>query len=162
MADQLTQLFNIKSDSSLISGFTYQMDSTGNRTNVLEGTGDRVTWTYDATNQLTSERRSGTNAYFHTFVYDSVGNRLVKNEDGTRASYTYDVASQLATAVDQSGTAAYAFDMNGNQQIVVEPPGQRSTWVWDYENHPVLVVLSSGFRITMTYNAIFRRVRREE
>jgi hypothetical protein len=41
-----------------------------------------VTWTYDAAYQLINEDRSGANAYNTTYVYDPVGNRLVKNEDG--------------------------------------------------------------------------------
>jgi hypothetical protein len=50
---------------------------------------------YDTTNQLTSEHRSGANAYVHTFIYDGVGNRLVKIEDGVRTTYSYDAANQI-------------------------------------------------------------------
>jgi len=32
---------------------------------------------------------------------------------------------------------------------------------WDYENQPTLVELSTGSRVTMTYNADNCRVRRE-
>lgn len=39
-ADNLTKLYNLKSDGSVISSFEYQCDSVGNRMNVLEANGD--------------------------------------------------------------------------------------------------------------------------
>jgi YD repeat-containing protein len=39
----------------------YKHDGFGNRTSVLESSGDRVTWTYDPANQLLNEQRSGVN-----------------------------------------------------------------------------------------------------
>jgi YD repeat-containing protein len=156
----LTQLFNLKSDDSLISSFAYQVDPAGNRTSVLEGDGVRVTWTYDRTNQLISERRSGANAYFHTFTYDEVGNRLTKVEDSAATTYAYDSANQLKTSVAAAGTTTYAFDANGNQQLVQEPAGTRTTWSWDFENQPTLVQLPTGARVSMAYNADSKRVDR--
>jgi YD repeat-containing protein len=50
--------YNRRSDGSLIAGSAYQYRSAGNRTAVFESAGDRMTWTYDAANQLTSQRRS--------------------------------------------------------------------------------------------------------
>jgi YD repeat-containing protein len=38
-----------------------------------------VTWTYDATNRLTREQRSGASGYDNTYTYDPLGNRLVKD-----------------------------------------------------------------------------------
>ena len=35
-----------------VSAFSYRYDNTSNRTGVTESTGDRVTWSYDATYQL--------------------------------------------------------------------------------------------------------------
>ena len=41
------------------------------------------------------------------------------------------------------------------------PGGGLTTYTWDYENHPTLVQLHTGARVTMAYNAINRRVRKE-
>jgi RHS repeat-associated protein len=157
----LTSLFNVESDGSLISGFDYGHDDVGNRTSVLEASGDRVTWTYDATYQLTSEQRSGVHAYHHTFVYDPVGNRLVKNEDGALTTYTYDAANQLETSREASGMTTYTFDANGNQHMVQGPGGTRTTYVWDCENQMTLIQEPGGECATIASNADKRRVRTE-
>jgi YD repeat-containing protein len=74
----------------------------------------------------------------------------------------YDAADQLQTSVGPAGTTTYTFDAAGNQQIVEEPSGARTTSTWSYENQTTLVVKPSGARITSTYNADNRRVRKEQ
>ena len=54
----------------------------------------------------------------------------------------------------------FTFDAAGNHQIEKAPNGT-TTRTWDYENQPSGVVLPSGARVTMSYNADFRRVRKE-
>jgi hypothetical protein len=46
----------------------------------------------------------------------------------------------------------------GNQQIESTPTGLK-TYTWDYENMRTLVLLPSGARETMTYNADNRMAR---
>jgi uncharacterized protein RhaS with RHS repeats len=111
-----------------------------------------VTWTYDDTYQLTRDRRSGVDAYDTTNIYDPAGNRLVKIADGARSTSTFDAANQLQTVVDATGTTSYTFDEDGNQQIVEEPNGDRSTYSWDYENKNSAVRLPDGSRVTMSFN----------
>ena len=62
---RLTLLRNTKSDGATISSFEYGNDSVGNRTGVVEASGDRVTWSYDALYQLTRERRDGAFGSIH-------------------------------------------------------------------------------------------------
>ena len=71
---------------------------------MLEADGARVSWTYDAIDQLLSEHRSGAHAYHTTFTYDAVGNLMTKNEDGAVTTYAYDVANQLETSQAAGGT----------------------------------------------------------
>ena len=47
----------------------------------------------------------------------------------------------------------------GNQQIEQAPSGT-TTNVWNYENQMTLVQMPNGSRVTMAYNAEFRRTRR--
>ena len=54
-----TGVSNKKSDASVIASFGYNYDEVGNRTGVTEANGDKVTWSYDNTYQLTRERRDG-------------------------------------------------------------------------------------------------------
>src|SRR5262249_25734899 len=100
----------------------------------------------------------GANAYNTTFVYDPLGNRLVKNVDSALTTSTYDLANQLVAAQDATGVATYAFDPDGNQQLVIIPNGDRTTTTWDFENQPIRVEQPSGLRVTMLYNADNRRV----
>ena len=156
-ANELLSHYNLKSDNSVISGFDYRVDATGNRLGVTEATGQKTTWTYDDTYQLVNENRSGTGGFNLTYVYDSVGNRLVKYEAGALTTSTYDAANQLQTAVDATGTTTFVFDAAGNQQVDQGPSGA-TTYVWNYENQMTGVVKPDGSRVTMAYNANFRRV----
>ncbi len=161
-ADRLTWRANLKADDSLVSSFNYNYDNADNRTGMLEGAGGRVTWTYDATNQLTNERRTVDNAYNTTFVYDPVGNRLVKNADGSLTTYTYDAANQLQTSRDASGVTTYTFDASGNQQVVQLPTGARTTNTWDCENRLTRVEPPEGAVNTMSYDPDGLRVEKQD
>ena len=46
--------------------FDYGYDSAGNRTSLAELDGSRITWSYDDTNQLTQQNRTGTGPYLHS------------------------------------------------------------------------------------------------
>ncbi|MBL8849284.1 MAG: hypothetical protein JNG89_06350, partial [Planctomycetaceae bacterium] len=39
---------------------------------------------------------------------------------------------------DVSGRTTFTFDADGNQQLVREPSGNRTTYSWDYENRMTL------------------------
>ncbi|MEQ9586804.1 MAG: RHS repeat-associated core domain-containing protein, partial [Parvibaculaceae bacterium] len=150
-ASNLTNLHNLKSDNSVISSFDYRYNDINNRMAVGEANGDRVTWTYDNTSQVTSEHRSGAHAYRNTFVYDSVGNRLILNEDGNRTTTVFDAVNQIEHSEAAAGRTTYTFDADGNQQVVEQPDNYRTTNVWDYENRLMNVVLPDGTRSTITY-----------
>jgi YD repeat-containing protein len=145
----------------VITGLDYESDPTGNRMRMREATGRLTTWSYDETYQLINEHRSSTVGGFNTtHVYDPVGNRLVKSELEGLTTSTFDVANQLVTAVSMDGTTTFTFDAAGNQQIDNAPSGI-TTNVWDFENQRTAVLLPSGERETMTYNADLRLVRRD-
>jgi YD repeat-containing protein len=137
------------------------LDNVGNRVGATLVSGVRVTWVYDKSSQLIAERRSGISGYVNTFVYDTVGNRLVLNANGTRTTTVYDNANKIKYSTAAAGRTTYTFDANGNQQIVREPAGGRTTTTWSYENQPTLFRMPDGSRVTITYNANNRRVDRE-
>ena len=80
-ANQLTVLENLKG-ATVLSRYTYSYDNVGNRTQVLEGGTSVVTWTYDETDRLKTEKRSGTGSFSTTYTYDDVGNRTVQQKGG--------------------------------------------------------------------------------
>lgn len=120
-----------------------------------------TTWTYDAESQLLGEYRTETTPYRQTYTYDPAGNRTLKDIDGDRTTYAYDIANQLVYGAASVGHTAYQFDPNGNQKIEITPDLSRTTTVWDYENQPTQYHLPTGARVTYTYNADFRRVKEE-
>ena len=151
------EVANLKSDNSVISDYQYAYDAISRRTHVLENSGDRVTWRYDASSQLINENRSGANAFNTTFTYDPVGNRLSRTQGISVDTYVYDGADQLSSV--NGVKSIYTFDQNGNQHIL-DSEGEITTWSWDFENQNTLVELPDGTRVTMAYNANNRRVRK--
>ena len=123
---------------------------------MAEADGDRVTWSYDHTYQLTAEHRSGVNAYAHTFSYDPVGNRLAKLDDGAATTSTYDVANRIIYSESLAGRTTYTYDASGNERQVEEPSGDISTRTWSYENKLVQLEQPMGVVTTYAY-ALVRR-----
>lgn len=74
---------------------------------------------------------------------------------------TYDAANQLRHSLAAARRTTYTFDAAGNQQLIQEPTGDRTTTVWDFENQPTLYRLRDVARVTMAYNADFRRVTKQ-
>jgi len=103
-----------------------------NRTRVIEASGVRVTWTYDAANRLTREQRSGASAYDRQSTFDAANNRTVWNVDGVRTTSTFDGSNQLLTSTTPSGRS-------------------RTTSVWDDQNRRVQVLLPNSQIVTNTY-----------
>ena len=161
-AGRLTRLANFTSVGTMISSFDYAYDNVGNRTGVVESDGDRVTWSYDNTYQLTREQRSGANSYDVTHTYDFAGDRLVKIDSGSRTTYSYDAANQLQSSVATGGTTTYTYDASGNLQLQEEPGGGRTTNTWDAENRLTLVQVPSSVVNTMTYRADGLRVEKQD
>jgi RHS repeat-associated protein len=139
----------------------YRYDNTANRVGVTEASGDRVTGTYDATYQLTRERRSGVNGYDVTHVYDPAGNRTLKLDGGSRTTSVYNGANQIVWSQDGSGRTTITYDADGNLTREVKPSGQITTSVWDAENMNSAVLLPDTTRVTYTYNADHLRVRKD-
>jgi RHS repeat-associated protein len=140
----------------VLSIFTYSYDNAGNRTGVAEASGDRVTWSYDAANQLLREQRSGTGAYDVTFSYDEAGNRLTKEEGGTTTTYSYDAANQLSVESAPGGLTTYTYDANGNTQVI-NAAGDLTTHSWDIENRMTKAELPAGTINTISYDGDGKR-----
>jgi RHS repeat-associated protein len=72
----------------------------------------------------------------------------------TVTDWSYDGADQLVTETEGAAVTAYAFDRNGNQQVVTAPDGSRTTYAWDPENRLTEIALADGSRNTMSYRAL--------
>lgn len=158
-ADRLTRIVHLKSSNVTIIGFSYKYDGTGRRTRVVETSGDIVTWTYDATYQLTRERRSGPSSYDVTHTYDPAGNRLVKIDSGARTTATYDGANHLVYSQDGTGRTTFTYDATGNLIKQKTPAGQITTSLWDFEQLNTAVKVGT-VRVTYTWNGDKLRVQK--
>lgn len=98
---------------------------------------DVTTFVYDETYRLVNERASGSLAYNITHTYDPVGNRLFEDSGTQRATFTYDVANQLATAVFPTTVRPnhqYTYDGAGNLAIDFDTPSFARYYTWNAEN----------------------------
>ena len=163
-ASRLLRVANLSSTSTTLSSFSYALDAVGNRLRVVESTGNRVTWSYDKTYQLTNEQRSGSNSYNITYTYDPVGNRLVLIEDATRTTSSYDAANELTKSKSNTGLTTsittYTSDAAGNLLTSLAASNQRTTNTWDFENRLTHVALPSAIVDTFTYNGDGQRVQK--
>lgn len=110
-ASRLTSLVNNRSDASVISSYTYQLDAVGNQlaedrvepisTALLE---DARTNAFDAENRLTA-----TNAVANSF--DANGNLTAKGGN----AYAYDEENRLRQTDIAGATTEYAYDALGNR-----------------------------------------------
>lgn len=122
--NRLTSLTNRKSNSTIISSYTYTLGPAGNITRVVENTGRTVDYAYDNVYRLTQENINGSTVINYT--YDNVGNRLVKSVNGTNTNYTYDANDRLIT----EGSISYSYDNNGN---VISKTSANETISYEYD-----------------------------
>ena len=113
-----------------------------------------ITYSYDDSYQIVTEQRTGASPYYHTHVYDPVGNRLVVDRDGYLNTYTYDEANQLV----ESGRI-YTYDGAGNMETWGDVGATLTRYTWDGDNHLTLYEsLLFSTTVTMVYDADGREV----
>ncbi|RLA59831.1 MAG: hypothetical protein DRQ89_13575, partial [Epsilonproteobacteria bacterium] len=161
--NRLVQLVTTKSDSTVVSGYTYTLGSAGNRVQVVEHSGRVVDYTYDAVYRLIGEDFSspGKNDTI-TYSYDAVGNRLSKSDNSGTTLYTYDNNNQLLSA----GSMTYSYDANGNR-IGMSGGSGNASYTYDYENRMTTAQApgqltaydydADGIRVASSLNGIMTR-----
>jgi RHS repeat-associated protein len=150
-AGRLVQIeYRRTSDNSLLSRFVYSYDAAGNKVQVqeevLQPDGSlsvaTVSYGYDQIDRLTSEKRTGSNAYWYEYTYDGSGNRLgMVERDGTgnivgQKSYSYDSGNKLLQEVANGVTTVYQYDPNGNT-ISKATGTSQVRYYWDDEDKMV-------------------------
>ena len=113
--------------------FTYT--GTGQRATMTDGSGT-TTYSYDSEGRLTSKATpEGTLSY----TYDAAGNvasTVSSNTNGVSVSYAYDDVGRLGTVVDNrlpsgSNTTIYTYDPASNLATAAYPNGLHSTFTYD-------------------------------
>jgi RHS repeat-associated protein len=132
-----------------VSGYSYTLGATGNRTQAVEINGRTINWNYDGIYRLTSETISDDPAKNNGSVaygLDPVGNR--QSETSTLSglssgSFTYNADDQISSET---------YDANGNTLTA----GGKS-YTYDSENH-MTSMTGNGTVVTMVYDAFGNRV----
>ena len=111
----------------------YTYDLVGNRTTkkvAAPGENTTTSYTYDAADQLTHERTTGTRVGERTFEYDLEGNQTRAGND----RYTYALDHTMTSATVAGKTTNYTWDALGNRIRAVTGAGADQvvqTWAWD-------------------------------
>jgi YD repeat-containing protein len=93
-----------------------------------------VSYSNDASSQLTNEQRTGTDAFNTTYSYDPLGNRLLQTANGLVTTRTSNAANAQMVSISPSGARTTStFDANGNL-LQENTGGALVSYSWDPEN----------------------------
>lgn len=152
--DRLISVENRKQDNSLISSYTYTLNSAGKRIKVTENGGREVKYTYDNIYRLIKEEItdpiSGNNTISYT--YDDVSNRLTKTDNLGIINYTYDNNDRLT----KEGNVDYTYDNNGNM-LTRKVGASTINYAYDYENR-LISIQGPGSTIQHAYEPTGARI----
>ncbi|MBI4832553.1 MAG: hypothetical protein HY801_13595, partial [Candidatus Lindowbacteria bacterium] len=159
-ANRLTLLANKKSDNTVLSSFTYEVDKTGNRTKRTRDTGlateKQLKYSYDNIYEITEVYRLGPDpSTLETFTYDSVGNRTT---DSDYSNYSYNSNNQL-TSYD---SITFNYDKNGNLTKKTQNGSDITTYTFDYENKITRIDYPDATYSAHKYDALGRRIEKRD
>jgi RHS repeat-associated protein len=132
---------------------TYAYNAVGNRLTVAEIDGNIVSYSYDPTYQLASEKRSGPTAVNVSYTYDGLGNRLTRSDSGVVTNYAYNAANAMTLVTPSSGSpTTLSYDLDGNLTLE-NVGGTLTTYTWDGENRLITRSDPTNGILTSTYDA---------
>ncbi|SNY53633.1 polymorphic toxin-type HINT domain-containing protein [Paractinoplanes atraurantiacus] len=111
----------------------YTYDLVGNRTTkkvVAPGENTTTSYTYDAADQLTNERITGSRSNERSFEYDLEGNQIRAGNN----RFTYALDHTMTSATVDGKTTDYTYDAVGNRIKAVTGSGAQQVvqnWLWD-------------------------------
>lgn len=109
-------------------GYTPNLDTIASINDLVYGSGQSSSFSYDGEDRLTAVLRSGAD---QSFAPDASGNRKTHVLSGTTYSYTIDPASNRLTSVSGgSGTRSFSYDAVGNMAQNA-PTGTLHSYVYD-------------------------------
>jgi len=128
---------------------SYDADSSPTAFTDATGTTSR---TYDSDNRLLSESKGGSTVVSHT--YDAAGKlgllSTTTDANSRVLTYAYTSLNQIYTVAEAAGTAAYAYDANGNQTGLSNPNGTTVADVYDTANRLSSITNKTGGGTTLS------------
>ena len=172
---RMTQVANTHPTTGTLATFTYGYDvdpftgqatQLGLRTSVTAtvpalGLSNAVTqFGYDARAQLTQAAYPAGSAYnglAQSFTYDALGNRLTATENGSTATYVYDVLAGNTLNTDRlssDGSNSFTYDAKGN---TTARSGSRGNFTFSYDYDNRLRSVNGDLTAGYLYDAYGRR-----
>ena len=165
-AGALTSITNssvISGVTTTLSSYDYLLDTDSRRTSCTELSGAVVTWGYNWANRLTSESRTGSNAYSTTYTVDGEGRRTSQGVTvgGSTATTSFSLNSddELTSTSSSTGgfTNSYSYNDNG-EQIGRTLSGTSYSQDFDYDGQ--MTSTTGASTISYATDALGRRVSR--
>jgi RHS repeat-associated protein len=145
----------------------YVRDENGNITKISRESGRTFYYTYDRTEQLTSEIIKApdlSTLYSFEYEYDGAGNRMRMIRDGGNTYYTYNKANELRTEFRGTEHAYFFYDGKGNTVRERQKDGFNRYYWYDADNMMTKVhYAETGERthLYFVYNALLERVEKK-
>lgn len=131
---------------------TFENDTVGNRTKVIDPKGNATTYGYNLLNQLiqVTDALLGVTGY----GYDSNGNRTsVTNANNKTTTYGYNEINQVKSITDPlNKTTTFDYDVVGNQTAINFPNTNRVGFGYDQLNRPVSILFNGLSKYTFGYD----------
>ena len=143
---RLDALQYLKSDQSLLAGFSHDYDHVGNVTDLTDPDGLHE-FTYDDTYRVTGATHP--NLAEETYTYDAAGNRLTSAE---HSDWTYDDNNRLTSW----GDVSYTYNANGGTASKTVS-GDTTTFAYNIANR-LTTVSATGLSAAYRYDFLGRRV----
>jgi RHS repeat-associated protein len=146
--NMLLSLVNKKSDTTVISSFSYTHDKVGNRLTMAtpEGTHN---YAYDSLYRLSSaDHPAGAD---EAYTYDKVGNRKTSSQ---YSNWSFDANNRLLSF---NGTS-FTYDKNGNT-LSKTKDAQTTSYTYDFENRLIAgTVPAGGLSLSYSYDPFGKRL----
>lgn len=135
-----------------------EFDQAGNLIKTVDPLGHTVTYTYNATNDLTSVTDSGGldgASRTTTYDHDSRGNLIaVHFPDNTKVTMTYDSKGQLITSTDaRANTSTNEYDAQGNTIRQTDPLSGITQFAFDGVGRVTTITDAKGHQTQISYDA---------
>ena len=132
---------------------TFEYDSQGRKTGLIDHEGNRVLFGYDAPEHhyTVTDRRGNPTDY----TYDSDGNVTgITDAEGNSESYSYDEDGNVLSKTNKLGyTTAYSYDEDGNVLTETGPLGNSMTYTYDADGNRLTETNPLGHTVTFGYDA---------
>ena len=161
-SEAITSLNYFDGANVKIWGETYANDFLGN---MLSKTDPyrAVTYTYDNTYQLLTEKNAADATQNNTYAYDAAGNRQSSVLLGASLAYQYGLDNQIVS-INGPANETFAHDALGNLTSDIQAAGSSRVYTWDAAgNLKEAIVTPAGgavFNVKFSYDFACRRVGR--